>query len=68
MRRAISFIIEAWPSQAGVADIKGQTPLMLAASEGDAELVNLLAPVSDINAQDYLGKTALHAAVSGKAF
>jgi hypothetical protein len=63
--KAIHIIIEAWPEQARIADFKGQTPLMLAADRGDTELTKLLAPLSDADAQDYHGRTALHAAICG---
>lgn len=64
-RIAIHLLLEAWPEQATIADFKGQTPLMLAADNGDVELTQLLAPMSDVDAQDYIGRTALHAAVTG---
>lgn len=64
-RLAISILLESWPEQALIADFKGQTPLMLVIDSGDIKLTKLLAPLSDIDAQDYLGRTALHAAVSG---
>jgi len=66
-REAIRLLLEAWPEQAMIADYKGQTPLMLVADYGDAKLTGFLAQISDIDAQDYLGRTALHAAVSGGA-
>lgn len=65
LHTAISILLDAWPEQAKIADFKGQTPLMLAADRGDVELVRLFAPLSDVDAQDYLGRTALHAAVAG---
>lgn len=66
-REAIRLLLELWPEQAKMTDFKGQTPLMLAADNGDAELTLLLAPFSEIDAQDYLGRTALHAAVAGRS-
>lgn len=62
---AIAILLEAWPEQAKIADFKGQTPLMLVADNRDIELTKLLAPLSDVNAQDHIGRTALHAAVTG---
>ena len=64
-REAIRLLLEAWPEQARIADFKKQTPLMLVADNGNADLTSLLVSLSDINAQDYLGRTALHAAVAG---
>lgn len=39
------------------------TPLILASREGFYNIVKILAPISDINAQEHTGKTALHLAV-----
>lgn len=66
-REAIARTLKAWPEQADMADFKGQTPLMLVADAGDHDLTRLLAPLSDVNQQDYGGRTALHAAVAGRA-
>lgn len=66
-RVAIQILVKAWPVQAKIADFKAQTPLMLAASNGDVELTRLLVPFSDIDAQDKLGRTALHSAVLGRS-
>ncbi len=66
-RKAISLLLNTWPEQAKIADFKGQTPLMLVADSGDAMLTTLLAPLSDADAQDYLGRTALHAAVAARS-
>lgn len=66
-RKAITLLIEAWPEQAKMADFKNQTPLMLVAENGDTELTKLLLNFSDINAQDFKGRTALHAAVISKS-
>ncbi|MDR2926423.1 MAG: ankyrin repeat domain-containing protein [Azoarcus sp.] len=63
----IRLLLDAWPEQARIADFKGQTPLMLAAENGDFQLVELLLPLSDIDAQDYLGRTPLRAAVTGRS-
>jgi hypothetical protein len=66
-RKAIELLIQAWPEQASIADFKGQIPLMLAADNSDARLTRLLAPLSDVNAQDHIGRTALHSAASGRS-
>jgi hypothetical protein len=65
MRKAIRVLVDLWPEQARTCDFKRQTPLMIAADDGDAELTSVLAILSDIDAQDYLGRTPLHAAVAG---
>ena len=65
-RQSIRLLLEAWPKQAKIADFKGQTPLMMASNQGDRELVALLGPLSEVDAQDYLGRTPLHAAVAGR--
>lgn len=66
-RNAIHLVLEAWPEQAKIADFKGQTPLMLVADNGDAELTRMLMPLSDVDAHDHLGRTALHAAAAGRS-
>lgn len=60
-------LIEAWPQQARIADFKGQTPLMLVVNNGDVALTKLLAPLSDVDAQDSIGRTALHSAACGRS-
>jgi hypothetical protein len=67
MRQAIRMLVELWPEQAQTCDFKRQTPLMIAADDGDAELTALLASLSNVDEQDYLGRTALHAAVTGSS-
>lgn len=66
---AIEMLLEAWPKQANLADFKGQTPLILAADSGLERVVDALLKCPDINvnSQDYLGRTALHAAVTGNS-
>lgn len=67
--QAIRILLEVWPEQAGIPDFKGQTPLMLAVEHGDEDMAALLLANKgcDVNAQDYLGRTALHAAVTGQS-
>ena len=67
VRESICMLLNAWPEQARLSDFKGQTPLMMAAHHGDHQLVELLLPLSEINAQDYLGRTVLHVAVAGRS-
>jgi len=67
-RKAMQMLLAEWPEQANLADFKGQTPLMLAANEGDVELVRLLlATGANVDAQDYIGRTALHSAATGRS-
>ena len=48
------------------ADFKKQTPLMLAAVDGDLEIARILLDKRvDLDKQDTLGRTALHAAILG---
>jgi hypothetical protein len=62
-RHAIYLLVNAWPEQVNIGDFKGQTPLMLVADANDEQLVNTFLSVgADVNAQDFLGRTALHAA------
>lgn len=64
---AVSALIETYPHQAMMVDFKKQTPLILAADHGWVRLVEALLPHSDMNAQDYLGRTALHAAAARRS-
>lgn len=66
---AIKMLVETWPAQANLTDFKGQTPLMLSADSGlESVVASLLqCPEVDVNEQDYLGRTALHAAVTGNS-
>lgn len=67
-RHAIHLLVEAWPKQVNIADFKGQSLLMMAADASDEQLVRVfLEAGADINAQDYLGRTALHAAVTARS-
>ncbi len=65
-RSFVLMLIAAWPEQVKISDFKAQSPLMLAANDGEAEIVrSLLAGGADVDAQDYLGRTPLHAAITG---
>ena len=59
----IRLLLEMCPKQARITDLKKQTPLMDRANDGDVDLIKQLLPYSDINAQDYLGRTAMHFAI-----
>lgn len=57
-------MIELASKQLDIRDLKGQTPLMLVAEDGDAELVQaMLQAGADPDVQDRQGMTALHSAV-----
>lgn len=68
-RAGLHLLAEELPAKAlDTPDFKLQTPLMLAAVQGDAELVRiLLAKGVDLDAQDLLGRTALHAAAANRS-
>lgn len=62
-RSFIGQLAKEHPKQLNIFDIKGQTPLMLAAQAGDAELVKImLAAGANPDLQDIKGMTALHSA------
>jgi len=66
--KAIALLVEAWPGQLNIADFKGQTPLMLVAGDGNDTLTStFIAAGADVNAQDYMGRTALHAAFTSRS-
>lgn len=68
MRSFLLTLIAAWPEQVNMSDFKAQTALMLAANDGEVEIVRcLLSSEADVDTQDYLGRTALHAAVTGES-
>lgn len=63
-RDTISTISTEAPHLLSMADFKSQTPLMFVAEQGDAKLVEIMIDAgADPAAQDYRGKTALHAAI-----
>lgn len=68
-RVGLHLLAEELPAKAlDTPDFKLQTPLMLAAVQGDAELVRiLLAKGVDLDARDLLGRTALHAAAANRS-
>lgn len=68
MRSFLLTLIAAWPEQVNISDFKAQSPLMLAANDGEVEIVrSLVAGGADVNVQDFLGRTPLHAAITGDA-
>jgi hypothetical protein len=63
----IALMIKESPKQLDIADLKGQTPLMLMADEGDQDMVEILLKAgADPDLQDWKGRTALHAAVASR--
>jgi len=66
-RQFIKQLAEMVPKQLDIRDLKGQTPLMLAAEDGDTELVlTMLKASADPDIQDWHGMTALHSAVKSQ--
>jgi hypothetical protein len=66
LRIGFSEIMKALPKSVLKVDYKGQSPAMLAASNGDLwSLEQLLDAGANLSHQDYLGRTVLHAAVAG---
>jgi hypothetical protein len=67
-RKAIEMLVIAAPKAVNLHDFKRQTPLMLAANAGDEVLVRtLLKAGADAEKFDFLGRTALHAAVTKRS-
>lgn len=63
----IALMITESPKQLNIADLKGQTPLMLMAEGGDTEMVKtLLQAGADPDTQDWQGMTALHSACKSR--
>ncbi|MCC5853719.1 MAG: ankyrin repeat domain-containing protein [Alkalimonas sp.] len=67
-RNFIGQLAKEHPKQLNIIDIKGQTPLMLAAQAGDAELVrSMLDAGANPDLQDIQGMTALHSATKSNS-
>lgn len=63
-RQAICLLAQEAPKQLNITDFKKQTPLMLMAEAGDAELVRIMLQAgADPEAQDCQGMSALHSAI-----
>lgn len=63
----IALMVKESPKQLDIADLKGQTPLMLMAEDGDTEMVRtLLQAGADPDMQDWKGMTALHSACKSR--
>lgn len=69
LRAGLHLLAEELPSKAlDIPDFKCQTPLMLAAVQGDAELVRIMLDRKvEFDAQDLWGRTALHAAAANRS-
>lgn len=63
----LALMITESPKQLNIVDLKGQTPLMLMAEDGDTEMVKtLLQAGADPDTQDWQGMTALHSACKSR--
>lgn len=63
----IRLMVTESPKQLDLFDLKGQTPLMLTAEDGDTEMVKLLLLAgADPDMQDWQGMTALHSACKSR--
>lgn len=63
----LALMITESPKQLNIADLKGQTPLMLMAEDGDTVMVKtLLQAGADPDLQDWKGMTALHSACKSR--
>lgn len=62
-RQFLGQLAKESPKQLNMADLKGQTPLMLMAEAGDTELLSIMLQAgADPDKQDWQGMTALHSA------
>jgi hypothetical protein len=67
-RKAICLLISTWPKLVNMPDFKQQTPTMLAANHGDIVILEaLLKENADLRLQDFMGRTALHAAIASNS-
>ncbi|SEA10341.1 ankyrin repeat domain-containing protein [Alkalimonas amylolytica] len=67
-RNFIGQLAKEHPKQLNIVDIKGQTPLMLAAQAGDDELVKIMLEAgANPDLQDIKGMTALHSATKSNS-
>lgn len=67
-RQFLGQLAKNCPSQLNIGDLKGQTPLMLMAEDGDTELVKVMLDTgADPEIQDWKGMTALHSACKCRA-
>ncbi|WP_085317197.1 ankyrin repeat domain-containing protein [Derxia lacustris] len=65
---SIGTLIARWPKLVNLADFRQQTPLMLAADDGDLATVQaLLAAGAGALARDHLGRSALFAAIHARS-
>lgn len=63
-KKFVEQLVKEAPAQLNITDLKGQTPIMLAAERGDTNLVNtMLKAGADPDIQDWHGMTALHSAI-----
>lgn len=66
-RQFFSQLVMESPKQLNIADLKGQTPLMLMAQAGNTELVQVMLKAgANPDLQDWHGMTALHAACKSR--
>lgn len=63
----VHLVVDSPLKQLNMPDLKGQTPLMLMAEDGDTEMVRLMLQAgADPEMQDWKGMTALHSACKSR--
>lgn len=63
----VHLVVDSPLKQLNMPDLKGQTPLMLMAEDGDTEMVGIMLQVgADPEMQDWKGMTALHSACKSR--